>query len=409
MRFTTLKTAMMLAVCTTASMAQSGLEYGILKTDAEYSYMMTDRQEDVTNKPLQQLQYRQKNHLKNQSLYIGGRFIASTMHEKTNTPGKFPIISRLPDQHASGKKGDEEVINEIALIATATPTSWLTAFVQGEYTEVEYPGQEELQLRKYSFTIGDLSRFPVYATFGRNTVTFGNFASYAPFTHNHSSHYFWAQTDDPHLELGYYQDNWHVAATIMQSDRGLRVVNTEDNDGYDNFAFSVRKTGRIIDSIDYEVGAGYLHSTIYDNTVAHHPPSSGNDDNDRNPAYNGFITLSAGDFDFNAEYTETKDSWPATDHKVSALTLQSRYRHDIYDFPSAFTLMYSRGEQGSNGTEWERMEQYVVGYELAFNDYMSIGTEYLYNRGFVPLIMPTITGDRSVESHTFIAGVKLTF
>ena len=91
------------------------------------------------------------------------------------------------------------------------------------------------------------------------------------------------------------------------------------------------------------------------------------------------------------------------------MTLQSRYRHDIYDFPSAFTLMYSRGEQGSNGTEWERMEQYVVGYELAFNDYMSIGTEYLYNRGFVPLIMPTITGDRSVESHTFIAGVKLTF
>jgi hypothetical protein len=388
---------------------QDILGTGFLRINPDYSYMMTNRQEDVTNKPIQQLKYRERNDLKNKSVYIGGRFIGSSLFEKTNTNGKFPLLSRFPNQHTKNRKADEDVINEISLTATLTPTSWLTGFAQGEYTKIEYPGQDDYQLRKYTLTLGDLSQFPVYATFGRNTVSFGNFTSYSPFTHNHSNHYFWAQTDEPHLEVGYYKNNWNIAVSVIPSQRGLRVVNTPQRDGINNYALSVRKSGTMSQDIAYEFGGGYLHSTIYDNTIAHHPPAFGNADNIRNPAYNGFLTLSLKNIDLNAEYTATSEEWPATDQFVSAFTVQGRYNHKLYEFPSAFTVMYSRGEQGDEGTEWERMSQLVVGYELAINPYISLGFEYLQNKGFVPLIRPKITGDRSVVSDTFMAGLKLTF
>jgi hypothetical protein len=33
----------------------------------------------------------------------------------------------------------------------------------------------------------------------------------------------------------------------------------------------------------------------------------------------------------------------------------------------------------------------------------------MFNDGFVPLIMPTVTGDASVQSHSVILGARLTF
>jgi len=40
---------------------------------------------------------------------------------------------------------------------------------------------------------------------------------------------------------------------------------------------------------------------------------------------------------------------------------------------------------------------------------VSIGFEYLNNLDFVPLIRPRVTADNGVVSHTFLAGVKVTF
>ena len=109
------------------------------------------------------------------------------------------------------------------------------------------------------------------------------------------------------------------------------------------------------------------------------------------------------------EYTSTVDDWPATDWKVSALTIQTRYIHELFDRNMIYSLMFSRGTQGDENTEWERMEQTVVGIEYNILSNVDIGIEYLYNKGFVPLIMPTFTGDRDVESHTVSSGIKFTF
>ena len=94
---------------------------------------------------------------------------------------------------------------------------------------------------------------------------------------------------------------------------------------------------------------------------------------------------------------------------MSALTLQGRYRSELFGKPTTYSISASHGEQGTTGTEWERMGQVILGVELDATENVTFGAEYLYNVGFVPLIMPTITGDRSVESHTLITGIKVTF
>ena len=178
---------------------------GLLATSLAYSETMLDRQSHVTDKIAVALRARQSGLLGINQLTFGGRVLGTVIHESTNTPGKFPILSRLPPTHTSGTSDSYGVINDITLNVTAT-TPLLTAFVQGEYTEVEYPGQNEIQLRKAWLAIGDLDRAPFYLAVGRKTVNFGNFESYAPFSHTHNAHYFWAQTKDPLIEIGYLSE-----------------------------------------------------------------------------------------------------------------------------------------------------------------------------------------------------------
>lgn len=373
-----------------------------------YSQKMFDRQEYVTDKPLQQLISRQNGELQDNKLYVGGRFIGSSMHEHSNTAGKYPILSRLPGQHPRKKSDTKHVINDGSVNATVT-LPYVTGFVQGEYTEVEYPGQEQKQVRKYWVTVGDLNKFPVYATFGKNTVAFGDMVSYAPFTHSHNTHYFWAQTDEPSLEIGYYQGGTHIAGTLIKNDRGRRVVNAPNGEGYENFALNASHSFELTDEIKAKIGGGFIRGTIYDSTLAHHPPAAGLPDKEWSPAWNINGTLSYKNVDLQAEYTQTVYEWPATDSMVHALTIQGRYKDDIMGLPTNYSVMLSEGVQGNDGDEWERMRQGVLGIETNLTPNISIGAEYVLNAGFVPLILPRVTADNGVVSHTFIVGTKVTF
>ena len=264
-------------------------------------------------------------------------------------------------------------------------------------------------MRKYWVAVGDLDRSPFYLAVGRKTLNFGNFASYAPFTHNHSSHYFWAQSDDPVIELGYVTDKTQLALTLIPEHRGLRVISSPGNNGdLSNFALNGSHRFEFQNDTSLTVGGGYLRGTIYDSAIAHHPPDEGTF-RSWNAAYNVNATYSGANFDIMAEYTTTDDIWPATGHKVTATTLQGRYRSQLFGKPVTYSLMASRGLQGAGGTEWERMEQVILGFEIEPTPHLKLGAEYMYNNGFVPLIRPTITGDRGVESHTFILGAKMTF
>lgn len=369
-----------------------------------------DRQNNVTNKVPEILKMRQDGTIMDNKFIVGARFLGQSMYEKTNTAGKFPILSRLPPAHTKDDSGTVNVVKDASINMTAA-LPFSTFFLQGEYTESAYPGQERHQWRKYWVTLGDLDVFPAYLTFGKKTVAFGDMSSYAPFTHSHNSHYFWAQNDDdPLFELGYIDHGWHVAGSLIKNDRGLRVLNAPQNEnGYENFALNATKEFMIGTDRRIKVGAGYLRGTIYDSSVAHHPPTFGAQDRDWASAYNVHAVYNTPDYDLMAEFTQTVDEWGATDANVHALTLQGRYRDYIGKFPATYSLMWSEGVQGESGDEWERMMQTVVGAEINVHPSVSIGVEYLNNIDFVPLILPRITADDGVVSHTFIIGTTITF
>ena len=381
---------------------------GYVNTDLGYSDTMLDRQDNVTNKISVALRARQSGILRTNRLYLGGRITGTIISEHTNTAGKFPILSRLPPSHAAGTSDTYGVINEVSLNATLT-LPMVTAFLQGEYSEVEYPGQDATQLRKYWIAVGDLDRAPLYLAIGRKTVNFGDFATYAPFTHSHSGHYFWAQTKDPLIELGYVTDRTELALSLLPAHRGLRVISSPDNDGdYENFAVSGSHRLNLQNGMRLKLGAGYLRGTIYDSAIAYHPPDTGSN-RVWNGAFNANATLSGARFDLMGEFTQTANAWPATGHKVSATTIQGRYRAHLFGKPAVYSLSASRGTQGASGTQWEKMDQVILGLEVDAAKHVKIGVEYLYNDGFVPLIMPTVVSDAGVTSHTLIFGAKLTF
>lgn len=142
---------------------------------------------------MQQLLLKQNGVLKDHNFYFGGRFLGSYIYERTNTAGKYPILSRLPPTHTSGKSDGYTVVNDISAQSTLV-VPYFTFYAQGEYTEIQYPGQRPTQLRK------------AFVAIGKKSVNFGDMSSYTPITPSHSSHYFWAQnTHNALFEFGYYK------------------------------------------------------------------------------------------------------------------------------------------------------------------------------------------------------------
>jgi opacity protein-like surface antigen len=209
--------------------------------------------------------------------------------------------------------------------------------------------------------------------------------------------------------VGYVTDSTELVFSLIPDHRGNRVLSSPSNDGgYSNWALNAKHRFAFDNDLGLELGAGYLRGTIYDSVIAHHPPGGGVN-RDWNGAWDVNATLGGAQFDLMAEFSQTEKIWPATEHKVSALTLQGRYRSGFCGKPAIWSLLMSRGTQGASGTEWEKMDQVILGLEVESAKHLSVGFEYMFNDGFVPLITPTILGDSSVQSHTLIAGVKMMF
>ncbi len=382
-----------------------------VRTAPDYSDKLLNWQNDVTGKALKQLEAKQQGVLQSGNLYLGGMFKGSLMGEWTNTEDKFAILSRFPDQH-SGSSGSRFVINNAALSATASMHDWVDATVILDYSETEYGSGNEFDMRKVYLTVGNLNESPFYATFGRQTVDFGDHDSFNPFTHSMNNHYFRVEADDPVLSVGYANPyGTHVVATAINGGRQDRVANHPDTNHIKNFAVNASQRFDFASDANLRVGAGYLHSTIYDAPTPHHLVAEidPTEDRIRNGAWNVHAELTYNNLVLMGEFTRTMKDWLATNHKVSALTLQGEYFFHNWDRPASIAAVYSRGEQGADGTEWERMEQIILGYETELMPEFYVGAEYVFNKGFVPLINILNASDRDVENHSIVMGGRYIF
>ncbi|MGB0775051.1 MAG: LbtU family siderophore porin, partial [Akkermansiaceae bacterium] len=349
-------------------------------TNLEYSKHMLSLQRGVTDKTSYLLNALAEGQLKTGKLYLSGHASFSHYMERTDVAGKFPILGRFPDQHtATDKSANESTIDNINLSLTYAPTEWISLYLGGIYTELEFPGQDEKQLREAYITFGNLSETPFYLSIGRKTVNFGNMQSYNPTTHTVTNHFYRTDTDDIAVEFGYLTKDWHISMTAIDGNRQLRVADSTSDSSFGNFAISAQRNFKVNDW-DVSVGAGYINSTIYDSDAANHPGVNPDPltERDRNGAYDLWVEARKDKWSLMAEYTKTERAWPATGRAVEAITLQAAYDTELWAKPTRFSLAYGRGQQGHSSDAFYELEQLAAGAEMWVTPNFSISAEYVY-------------------------------
>ncbi|NNE57663.1 MAG: hypothetical protein HKN36_06105 [Hellea sp.] len=432
-----------------------------IQTNPFHSDRMLDWQENTTGKSVSLLVNRANGILPDNSLTLGAGLKGGFMWQKTDTAGQFPLLSRFPF-FSPGTDTESGVfaINNAAMAITGTFGDWTTIYLQPEYSETEFAGdQDELQLRKAFVVLGNLEKMPFYASFGRKTIDFGNFDSYNPFTHTEAQHYFWAASDNPVLELGYYKDGFKLSASAFSGGRQLRVAYADENNNIANYAVNAEKEFLLGSSKSFTMGGGYLHDTIYRNNWTAHtfqginsgtPPA--NFIEYRNSAVTGFAEYNSNFLDAMLEYSTTLEPWAAAipqaadgtplaqylidptgsttdrdninfDQNLEVLTAQVRVKPKLPNgkrvaisavgswgfIGDDFQGVSSLDPSGMTPTSWKKNQQHVLGVEYPISPYLDIGAEYVYNKGFIPFVNPQNVSNDDTEAHAINVGLKARF
>ena len=428
-----------------------------VKTSVAHTSRMLDWQENTTGKTVSLLANRSNGTLDPNSLYIGGGIKGGLMWQKTDTTGLFPILSRFPN---SSERTDNQAgvfaINNAALSFTATFGDWTTIYLQPEYSETDFPvNQDEMQLREAYVVFGNLQKSPFYAAFGRKTIDFGNFDGYNAFTQTEAQHYFWAHSDQPVLELGYYNDGWKLSASAFSAGRQLRTAYAGERNNIGNYAASIEKEFILGGGGSFTLGTSYLHDTIYRNNFTAHtftlinvgtPPA--NFIEYRNSAVDVFAEYNSPFFDAMVEYTTTLKPWAAAipqdaagnvdpsylidplgsqsdlnnisfDQNLEVLVAQARIKPML---PNGRRMAISAvgswgviGDDfigvgaGGQPTTWKNNQQHALSFEYPVSDFLDIGAEYVYNKGFIPFVAPQLISDDTVIAHAINVGFKARF
>lgn len=372
---------------------------------------MLSLQRGVTDKSIHLLESLRDGKLETGKVYLSGHGSYSHYEERTDTAGKFPILGRFPEQHnATRTSGSEDVIDILSMSLTYAPSPWVAVYVNGIYTDIEFPRQEEAQIREGFVTIGNLQESPFYAAAGKKTVNFGRMDAYNPTTHTVTNHFYRTDMRDMVLELGYVSDDWHFTISAMEGGRQLRVADSTNDDFLGNFALTAQRNFECGDW-DISVGAGYLNSSIYDSDSANHPGVAPDPltMRHRNGVYDVWVEAKNGPWSFLAEYTKTERAWPATGRAVEAISLQAAYDTTIWDRPTRLSASWGRGEQGRATDPYYELTQLAVGAEMWVTPNFSMSAEYVYNTGFVPLIMISRASDPGVDTGTLILSGRVFF
>jgi len=415
----------------------------LVGTNSEYAFAMLDHTENITTRPLIQLEALSAGQLENR-VTLSGQVTAIANYQWTNTDDKFGYLMRHPTTvNQLGGHVSEAVLHSASVALTAQVAPRVTAYAEVLYDPQQSFGggtitalsRNQLQLRRGWVMYGDLEETPVYALIGKMDVPFGLQDTVSPFTNSTNWHAFAALAYG--AQVGFVSDGLHIRAMAVQGGAQFRSANvpvqgSSTPSRLNNFAVDARYTLDLGgEGNALMVGASYLHGTAYCQgyPVVHFNPCS-----DNNPGVAGYARLEYGDLNLLAEYAQTTQVWAGTQvpdptnplsafeaFAPSSLTLGARYgvgtRLDNGARAIQFSAEFSRFLSGPEGAPWRRQNQIVVGASLALAPNVNLFTEYVHVDGFVPLNFlsggnfpdGSTWSDPNVDTNVVVAGAQVAF
>ncbi|MBH5321445.1 hypothetical protein I5L03_02450 [Erythrobacter sp. JGD-13] len=383
----------------------------LIGVNSTYAFAMLDHTENITTRPLVQLEA-QRDGLLDSRVTLSGQVTAIANYQRSDTDDKFGYLMRHPTSvNQLGDNVSEAVLHSVSLAFTANVAPRVTAYGELLYDPQQSFGggtitsltRNQIQLRRGWIMYGDLNETPVYALIGKMDVPFGLNDTVSPFTNSTNWHAFAALAYG--AQVGFVSDGFHVRAMAVQGGAQFRSANvpvqgSSTPSRLNNFAVDARYT---LDLGGYGnnlmVGASYLHGTAY---CQGYPVFHFNPCQDNNPGIAAYARLEYGDLELLGEYAETTQVWEGTQvpnpmnplsvfeaFAPSALTIGARYgfgpRGANSQRPIQFSAEFSRFLAGPEGAPWRRQNQIVAGLSWQPLANVNLFGEFIHVDGFVPL------------------------
>lgn len=340
------------------------------------------------------------------TLTLGTQFRASAMFAETNTTDHFSYLGRFPTDFVGDSASDVRLVH-----ANQNMTVNLNPMVHG-YFETLFSdvfsfsafNQGSFQVRQAYVAFGDFRRSPFYGYIGKKNISFGDMRSLSPFSQSMPWHYFAPLAEG--AGIGYQDSHLNATLTVLNGSRGIRVVDSDERGHLNNFAANVHYRVPSDSHVQLDLGAGYLHGTIYNAAVAEHLDPSLIGPN--NGAWDVNASMRLGRLHLFAEYVQTVDPWPATNHEVIAYSTEAAWDTHLFCRPGRFSVSWSEGIQGDTGSQFEFNRQLVLGYRHQAYENAAFTLEYVRSSGFAPLIAIQTVSDRNVVQNSVVFGAVIT-
>ena len=387
----------------TTSCSQSASQW--LRLDTSFTDYLLDFQNRQTTKELAILDHGSGRGCRGPVVIAGAQARFSFLAAATSTEDKFPYLGRFPTDFSGDTATDARILQANAHL-TAHVAPAVSVYGELLFSDVFTFGdfkQGSLQVRQAYGVIGDLSVSPFYFYIGKKNIGFGDFSTLSPFTQAVTWHYFAALAEG--IGVGYHDGPWDLTLAAINGGRGIRLNDSPERGKLNNVAANASWT-RSNRNRNLQLGTGFLLGTIYDGFVAEHLDAN-QFGTDYNSAWNVHGRLDWGRVSLAAEFVSTTSSWPVVGSLVSAYRTEAAYWTNRGRQPSYWSVSWSAGEQGPDGSEFEFNRQLVVGYSKTVNANCRFSAEYVRSTGFAPLINITTVSDRDVAQDSMVLGMTL--
>jgi hypothetical protein len=381
-------------------------ENSIIGLNSEVTYQMMEPNQNLRKIEIL-IDAKSENKIKDKSLSFGFSLIGIADYQNTNRDSKFAYLMRHPTSNNSiGESASEIVLHSSQVSLIGSINSWLTAYGELLYSPeqsfgsgtITSLGRNQVEFRKGIILIGNLDKFPLYLSFGKMDIPFGQMNSVSPFTNSTMWHAFGALGYSG--TIGFKKYGISASFTAIQGGAQFRAANvpvdsTSVPSRVNNYSADINYTLAVNKNISLKGGASYLKGCTYCQPwpVVHFMPCP-----DFNPAFSYYGELSINNrLLLKASFAQTMDIWPGTFNpnpplnefeasKVSSLDYGGKYQINntgkvIYTISGEFSNFIA----GAPNAPWERQTQLVLGLNAQVEQTSRIFLEVFRTEGYAPL------------------------